>query len=55
MSSLDPSNPTTIGTEESNIDEALDKSNKIAFMNTIECLKAEMNKSLKEIYENSNT
>lgn len=53
MSPLGPSNLTTVDTEEGNIDDAQDKGNKIAFMNTIECLKVEMNKFHQEIYENT--
>ena len=37
------------------ITEIQDKDLKIAFMNIIEVLKKEMNKSLKEIYENTNS
>lgn len=55
MSPLEPSNPTTVGTEKSNIDEAQAKDIKTAFMNMIEILNVEMNKFLQEIYENTNT
>ena len=53
MSLLEPSYPTTAGTEYSNIAEAQEKDPKTAFMSMIEVFKEEMNKSLKEIQENT--
>lgn len=52
MSSLEYSNPTTAGTEYSNIAKNSPKNLKTAFMNMIELFKEEMYKPLKEIYEN---
>lgn len=54
MSPLKSSNPTTSSSEYSNIAEAQEKKLQIAFMNMIEVPKEEVNKSLKEIYENTN-
>jgi hypothetical protein len=53
MSLLEPSYPTTAGSEYSNIAEAQEKDPKTAFMSMIEVFKEEMNKSLKEIQENT--
>lgn len=44
MSSLQPSNPTTIGLENSNIDEEQDKDLNKVFMTMLEVLKKEMHK-----------
>lgn len=52
MSLLEPSNPTTAG---SDIGEAQEKDLKTAFMNMTEVLKEEINESLKEIHENTNS
>jgi hypothetical protein len=54
MSSAEPSNPATLGTKICNVAEAQDRDFKIAFINMIEVLKEDMNKSCKEIYENIN-
>lgn len=56
MFPLNPSNSTTVGhiAEYCNIAEAQDKDFKIAFLNMIETLKEKINKSLKEINENTN-
>ena len=51
---LKANNPTTADPEFCNIVEAQDKDLEIAFMNIIEVFKEEMNKSFKEIYENTN-
>lgn len=53
MSSLEPSNPITVGPENCNADETQDTDLKMAFMNLIEVFKKEINKPLKEIYENA--
>lgn len=50
MSPLEPSNTTIVDSEKCNIAEAKGKDFKIAFINMIEVLKEEINKSLKEIY-----
>lgn len=50
---LEPSNLTTVDPEYFHIDEAQDKSFKIIFMDMIEVLKEDMNKSIYEIYENT--
>lgn len=51
MSILESSNPTIAGLS---IPTKLHEDLKIAFINMIEALKEEMNKCLKEIYENTN-
>lgn len=51
MSPLEPSNPATAGPEYSSTAETQEKDLKIAFMNTIEFLKGEMDKALKGIQE----
>lgn len=50
---LEPSNLTIVDPEYFNIDKARDKSFKIVFMSMIEVLKENMNKSIYEIYENT--
>lgn len=45
----------TAGPEYCNIREAQDKDHKIAFKNVTEVLKGAMNKSLEELYENTNS
>ena len=50
-----PSIPTKVGPERRNIAEAQGKDFKLAFMNMLEVLEGEINKSLKEIYENTNS
>ena len=54
ISPLEPSNSTKAGPEDYKIAEAHEKELKTAFMKMIEVLNEEMNKSLKEIYENTN-
>lgn len=55
MSPVEPSNPTTTGPGYSKIAKAQEKKNpKRAFMYMIELLKEEINKSVKEVYENTN-
>lgn len=51
---MESSNSTIVGSESCNTAEAQYKDLKIAFMNMIEGQKREMNKPLKEIYENTN-
>lgn len=51
MSPLEPRNHATIGPERGNIAKTQDKSYKITFMNMLEILKKDLNKS---IYENTN-
>lgn len=53
MSLLEPSNSTTADPEHSNIAEAQIKDLETAWMNMIELLKEENNKSRKEIQENA--
>jgi hypothetical protein len=55
MTLLGPSNPSTVDPKKCNIAKEQDKDLKIAFMNMIEVLKHKMNKSIKEIYEESDT
>lgn len=50
MSPLEPSNTTIVDSEKCNIAEARGKDFIIAFINMIEVLKEQINKSLKEIY-----
>lgn len=50
MSPLEPSNTTIVDSEKYNIAEARGKDFIIAFINMIEVLKEQINKSLKEIY-----
>ena len=54
MPLLEPNNPIIVGTEICSIAEIQDKNHKMTFMNMIEVLKEEMNKSLKEAHENTN-
>ena len=49
MSPLEPSNPTTAGSENSNVAEAQEKDLKTAFTTKIEILKEDINKFPKEI------
>lgn len=49
MSALKPSNSTTLGFKKFNIDEALDKDFKTAFMNMFEALKDKLNKSIQNL------
>ena len=53
MSPLEPRNPARLGSENYSVAEAQDKDMKIT-MNMREVLNEEMNKSLNEIYENTN-
>ena len=54
MSPLEPSSPNTAGPEQSKIFETQVKDLEAAFTNVIEVFGEEMNKSLKEIYRNTN-
>lgn len=54
MSPLEPNNPTTFTPEKCNVAEAKYEDFKITFMNLMEIFKEEMDKSSKEIYENTN-
>jgi hypothetical protein len=54
MSPLESNNPTIVASEKCNRSEPKDKDLKIAFMNMMEILKEEMDKSSKEVYENTN-
>lgn len=54
MSSIEPSNPTTLWPEKCNIAESQDKNFKIAIMDMIKVCKEDINKSINEIYENTN-
>lgn len=54
MSLLEPNNPTLADSESCNVAKAQVKGLKIAFINTIEVLAKEVNKSIKEIFEKSN-
>lgn len=49
MSPLGLSNPTMLDPEKCNVAEAKLKDFKIAYMNTLEVFKKQMNKSIKEI------
>ena len=53
MSPLEHSNPSTADPEYSNIVGRQEKDLKIAFMNVLEVLKEEMNKTLAEICEST--
>jgi hypothetical protein len=53
MSPLEPSNPYTAGLKHCNRAEAQEIDLKIVFMIIIEVLRKEMNKSLKDVYENT--
>lgn len=55
MSPLELSSPTTEGPENCSTAEAQNKGLKMAFMNIIMILKEEMNKSFKEMYENTSS
>ena len=53
MSLLESSNPTTAGSENSNVAEAQEKDLKTAFLNILELLKEEMSRYPQEIDENT--
>ena len=55
MSAQEPSNLTTVGPENCNTAEAQDKDLKVDITNMIEVPEEDVNKSLKEIYENTNS
>ena len=55
MSPLKPNSTTTVGPEKCSMAEKQDKDFKIAFMNMLKLLREEMNKLIKEIYENTNS
>lgn len=52
-STVEPSNPMTAAPKYSNIVKGQERFLKTAFMNMIEILNDKMNKSPKEVYENS--
>ena len=54
MPQLEPTDPTIAGPEYPNIFKSWIKGLKTAFMSIIEVFEQEMNKFLKEIYENAN-
>lgn len=52
---MEPNRPTTVSSGYCNMAEVQDKDRKIVFINMIEVLKKEMNKSLKDACENTSS